>query len=828
MPKFRTVNLSKYFNSPAKLGAARGKGRSRWNRFLVRASLKMPRGKQRFWGIPFTLGPEDLRKKGVIVLDRSAREVEVKLTGRATHICFAHFVDAARMRGVIPSPGLQVGEYVVRYKEGREHVRPVRLRFEVGRLSFAAAPLGMPRSGGPEDPLPWSRRQVNVVRPPTFPGEVYALDNPRPERELASVVMRLRGEAKLGVMGITLYDGPGHPLHHLPRRFYKLTVPTEEKALPSEVKAELDMGDVTKVSGATATKDEWVKETERGLGVRESQAKASRQFLVEATGAEGATLSVKAGSARRHDVPFGEAFNKGRARSTDGAARLELVHRRKRWLFVNVIDDSTGKSTPTRIHFHGPNGEYIPPYGHHAEVNPNWFEDYGGDLQLGGTSYAYVPGRFQIELPVGDVYVEMAKGFEYAPVRKKLSIGPGQRELNLHINRWTDLRKDGWVTADTHVHFISPQTAWLEGQAEGLNLINLLASQWGRLFTNVADITGKVSGCSADGTIVWVGTENRNHLLGHMSILGAKGDPVFPMCAGGPNEAYLGDPDYMLLTEWAQKCKERDGVTIRPHFPGPSCEEPVYFVLGQLDGTELRHYGHPDAKTLDSYCFTEWYKYLNCGYRVAAVGGTDKMSARMPVGGARTYAKLDPNRPFTFENWGGAIRAGRTFTSSGPLIDMTVDGRSVGDEIQMSGGGGSVEVQARAECAWPMHAIEIVVNGRVVARSSSKRGAKALSIKANVKISRSSWIAARSGSRLVAQHAWPIQLGAHTSPVYVVVGGRELFNASDATYMVTLIDGGLTYLDTLSVKFEERRHQEMKAIFRKARRVLEERLREQR
>ena len=35
----------------------------------------------------------------------------------------------------------------------------------------------------------------------------------------------------------------------------------------------------------------------------------------------------------------------------------------------------------------------------------------------------------------------------------------------------------GWVTADTHVQFISHSTAILEGQAEGLNLINLMAAK---------------------------------------------------------------------------------------------------------------------------------------------------------------------------------------------------------------------------------------------------------------------------------------------------------------------------------------------------------------
>lgn len=278
----------------------------------------------------------------------------------------------------------------------------------------------------------------------------------------------------------------------------------------------------------------------------------------------------------------------------------------------------------------------------------------------------------------------------------------------------------------------------------------------------------------------------------------------------------------LTLTDWAETCREREGVVIRPHFPSPICEEPVYFALEKLDGTELRQFGPPSA--LDQFCFREWYRYLNCGYRVAAVGGTDKMSAGMPVGGARTYAKLGAGEEFTFANWGKAVRAGRTFTTSGPLIEMQVEGKEPGDEIRLPSGGGTLEVEAKVECAWPLHRLEIVVNGQVAAYESSAAGARALTLRRKLKVKGSSWIAARCGSNLQVNHCWPIHLGAHTSPVYITVGGREMFSPSDATYMLTLIDGGLTYLDTLSIRYDEERHRAMKAMFEKARERLHSRL----
>ena len=51
-------------------------------------------------------------------------------------------------------------------------------------------------------------------------------------------------------------------------------------------------------------------------------------------------------------------------------------------------------------------------------------------------------------------------------------------------------------------------------------------------------------------------------------------------------------------------------------------------ILGKVDGVEIRDFHSP---TLNSYGVAEWYRFLNLGYHVAAVGGTDKMSAGMPV-----------------------------------------------------------------------------------------------------------------------------------------------------------------------------------------------------
>lgn len=830
--RFTPIDISRYANSPAIVRVEADGDRPAWNSMVADHLRNLPEVDSTFWGIPFALGCNTQESKRIIEVYPGVGEIEIPLRGSATHICLLHIANYPADYYSNAAGGYELARYTVEHKDGRRHTQPARMRFEIncpgdwGRYAFAAKPATQPR------PIPdnskdydWGFVQTGVWDiGPNFGGWIYALELPDSNSDLQSLTIT-PVSGLMAVLAVTLYNGPGHPLRYVPRHVYKLTLP--EAVMPRDLNADIDMGIITRIYAVPGYVDEsWLTAPDAGLGSPWPHTQPANEYLVEATGSLGAVLSLSTPNEEKREIEFGRAFEEGKAASGDGSVRVEIVDGRKTWLHVTVRDSLTGHPTPTRIHFRGPHGEYLPPCGHHQVVNGRWFEDYGGDLELGTTSYAYVPGEFQIELPEGEVYVEISKGFEYAPVRRKLVIQRGQRELDLDISRWTDLRSKNWVTADTHVHFISPQTAWLEGQAEGVNLINLLASQWGKLFTNVADITGSLSGCSADDTLVWVGTENRHHLLGHISLLGSKGSPEFPMCSGGPGEAWFGDPDRALLTEWAQACREREGVVIRPHFPSPICEEPVYMMLEQLDGVELRHVGDPSSGSLDAFSYSEWYRYLNCGCRVAAVGGTDKMSAGMPVGGIRTYAKLGPDDEFNFANWASAVRAGRTFTTSSAIIDMTVEGRALGDEIRLPAGGGTLEVRAEATCAWPLHLMEIVVNGKVVASTSSVSGDTRLAISEKIRVDRSCWIAARCGSKMQVHHCWVANLGAHTSPVYVVVDNQDVFNPSDASYMLTLIDGGLTYLDTLSVRYNEDRHLAMKALFERARRIIHKKMHE--
>lgn len=807
--QFKTVNLDRYFNWP------KVASKDPWWRALAEAVLKYPAGPS--WGIPFLTGSGKSRR--VLLLRQTGEEISVSLRGQADYVCVLHTWEQipSDIKMETPREGLVVGEYVLTYSDGTQHVQPVRARFEVTMAESPGPPFlsmyfnmweSVDACAPPKNEF-WGQLQPGVRNTRGKP-LVHAMKNPHPDKDLKSIRLRGCHNSPLIVAGITLYQGQAHPLQHLPRRLYKVSA---GKGPVRITQAEVDLGAVTRLERAVPRSEEWLESPYIATQLSK-EPEDQAQDLVEIFGAPDATVSLKIkGRTSPEKFSLGQVFREGEAFSISKKARLEVLGKTRQWMKITVRDEFTGKPTPVRCHMSGSQGEYLAPYGHHSVVNANWFEDYGADVVAGGRQYAYVSGEFISDLPVGEIFVELTKGFEYEPVRQRIVVKPGQKDLDLSIRRWKDLRALGWVTADTHVHFISPHTAWLEGQCEGVNVVNLLASQWGRLFTNVGDLTGRL-GIAENDTLVYVGTENRNHMLGHMSMLGTKGLPVYPMCGGGPSESWVGDPDFRALAEWAAENRRKGGVVIRPHFPYCGCtEDPVPILSGLVDALEIGALRGEDFPT------QEWYRYLNCGYRVAVAGGTDKMGANCALGWLRTYAQLDRSRPFTYDAWAEAVRSGRTFATNGPLIDFTLDGHGIGITVDMSGPG-TLEAVASAHSFWPLGKIEIVQNGKVIATEQTREGQKGLSVKCQVDALRSGWVAARCSG--VPGHPAGY-VAAHTSPIYLQVGDSRAFDGPAAEHMLNLMQGAVEYMQTLSTAYDEPSRKRMVKLFKEVQSTLKSR-----
>ena len=94
-------------------------------------------------------------------------------------------------------------------------------------------------------------------------------------------------------------------------------------------------------------------------------------------------------------------------------------------------------------------------------------------------------------------------------------------------------------------------------------------------------------------------------------------------------------------------------------------------ALGLVDSLDLLT-GHL-AGTEELY-----HRLLGCGLRLAATAGTDVMLSRIPrtvdlnpVGWCRAYADLR-GAPLSASAWQDAVRAGRTFATNGPWLEISM------------------------------------------------------------------------------------------------------------------------------------------------------------
>ena len=796
-----------------------------------------PRGSCIRRGIPFLCDR-------IVLVDGSppgGSPLALPLSGlRARWLVFLHSSDKRPMETNVhgfhsPMRGEgQLGElactYHILYRDGTDATIPIKGRFQIGAFTkrwgencFEAVPDRKPRAiRPPHEQLRqgWGSSQTRVD-----PGDqeqwlswLCAWENPRPD--LAMDCIRLEPAAGTVILfGLAAGSVESHPLAWGSRRKAMLTLPRgasfsfdrDEAGLLRDIR--LDLGQViSALPRPLYPEEQWDSSYNNALPTL-----SDTEVLLEYTAHPQACFHLADG----RTIPAAALKNAG------ASGPLSCVAPSTRRVRLKVVEKGSGRTVPVKLHVHGKGGEYLAPVDRHRIPNPSWFEDYSVDFVHQGAHWCtYIPGETTIDLPLGTVYLEIARGFEIRPIRRRLEVSGSTDDILVELERVLSWRERGWVTADTHVHFLSPVSALLEGSAEGVNVVNLLASQWGELMTNVGDFDGRTTWGSkesgGDGEhLVRVGTENRQHVLGHISLLGYRGGIIAPMTTGGPDESALGDPVEVLLSEWAAACRKKGGIVIVPHFPNPRAEHAAAIVGGNVDGIEMTTWGDLYSG-ISPYSLSDWYRYLNCGYAVAAVGGTDKMSADTAIGTVRTYARIPDGRPFTYEEWMEAIRRSETFVTYGPLIEFSVDGRPMGSRIAVPASGGTFDVSWKAQSVTvPMSRVELVVNGEI--RHSMSVDPERAEGNWRLAVDRSSWVA------LLVRGHYPDRpeiVAAHSSAVMIEVGGGPFFAAADALTILEQIEGALAYIDTVGTRAETAAYKRMRMVLESAHRSVHNRLHE--
>jgi hypothetical protein len=209
------------------------------------------------------------------------------------------------------------------------------------------------------------------------------------------------------------------------------------------------------------------------------------------------------------------------------------------------------------------------------------------------------------------------------------------------------------------------------------------------------------------------------------------------------------------------------GTTVWCH-NGSGMEAPIAAALGHMDA-----YNVGDGLEAD---YDRYYRLLNCGFRVPASSGTDWWITDHN----RVFVQVEDG--FNYDTWIAGLRAGRTFVSNGPLLELRVNNRGPGALIETNG---PLEISASVISRLPFERLEIIYNGEIIAEelSSKQREAK---FDGRISVDRGGWIAARvSGAGKT--HAVS-NVFAHTSPLYVRIHGTPHRRAEAAGFFVDEIE----------------------------------------
>jgi hypothetical protein len=441
-----------------------------------------------------------------------------------------------------------------------------------------------------------------------------------------------------------------------------------------------------------------------------------------------------------------------------------------------------------------------------------WFPD-GRQPRWDAHDRPYVHGDdLEVEVPAVPLTVTCARGLEFATARTAVTPPPGAvAEVELAPERLHDPAARGWYGGDLHVHMnysgdlvCGPDEAACMQVAEGLHLMNLVAANISQ--TRVYDreafeaTAGRDLPWTTGERVARFSVEYRNDLLGHVHALGLRGPPArYHSGHEGSDEPFDWPPN-------AAVCEELRGLGATVAYT-----HPVFSPL--TDGSPAQAFAFPrsvEARELvadaalglvdsvdligpsDVEGTTVLYHHLlSCGLRLAATVGTDVWLSHSrgplfsnPPGWARVYADLR-GAPLSVAAFAEAVRAGRTLATNGPWVELLVDGAAPGDPVAAAPGR-RLPVTVRCQ-GLGVERVELTGPDGVLAAAGATGGGAELAIDTVVEARDPLWLCAVARGPGHPSVLGPVVF-AHTSPVWVEVGGRPVRRPASARWLLDWLD----------------------------------------
>ena len=395
----------------------------------------------------------------------------------------------------------------------------------------------------------------------------------------------------------------------------------------------------------------------------------------------------------------------------------------------------------------------------------------------------YMNGSYEARVPAGTYELVVTRGIEYRIHHGQVEVRPNEmRTVPIALERYIDQPDRGWYSGDAHIHIqrdtTQDEATWAQVAAEDVHVGNLL---------QMGNIAGTHFGQPA-----W-GMAGRFERDGHALVSGQE-DPRtvhrgHTIHHNLQQPLHVGPEGYFLYHQVFEESHRQGGLSGYAHQAelfngrrGIALDVP----FGIVDFVEILQQGRLPTDL--------WYGFLNLGYKLLPAAGSDFPYMDLP-GVVRSYVKLDA--PFSVDAWFDAFRAGRLYVTNGPMLEVTANGRSLGEELHL-GRGARVEVVAEASLNPDLDRLdrlELVVHGEVVA-SESANGRDRVQLRTTLTADRSLWLAVRAfGER---QEEGNITV-AHSAPIYVIVDDQPFYQDERVPELVALQRARLRELLTEAV-----------------------------
>jgi hypothetical protein len=149
---------------------------------------------------------------------------------------------------------------------------------------------------------------------------------------------------------------------------------------------------------------------------------------------------------------------------------------------------------------------------------------------------------------------------------------------------------------------------------------------------------------------------------------------------------------------------------------------------------------------------------------------------------------------------------------------LRVNGQGIGETVRLDAPG-KVRVEAEVQSAFPLSALELIVDGNTVRSEPcpAKQGG-AIVVKqlvADIAMEQSGWVALRARGP-ESRHVFDGPAWAHTSPVFVTVADKPIASKKDAAFFVEWIDRLIDSMGRRNRYAKPEDRQRVEALFRRA------------